>query len=80
MINEMEHVEMVRPASLSIVLYRRMGWGEKEYLAWSQKLLRDQVAFVTPSKWEGESVARFAFLHPDTSEELVRKILESMRD
>ncbi len=80
MINEMEHVEMVRPASLSIVLYRRMGWGEKEYLTWSQKLLRDQVAFVTPSKWEGESVARFAFLHPDTSEELVRKILESMRD
>ena len=80
MINEMDHVEMIRPASLSIVLYRRKGWGEKQYLEWSQQLLRDQIAFVTPSKWEGESVARFAFLHPDTSEELVRSILESMRD
>ena len=80
MINEMDHVEMIRPASLSIVLYRRKGWGEKQYLEWSQQLLRDQIAFVAPSKWEGESVARFAFLHPDTSEELVRSILELMRD
>jgi hypothetical protein len=38
------------------------------------------VAFVTPTKWEGETVARLAFLHPDTSEELVIAILDSMRD
>jgi hypothetical protein len=38
------------------------------------------VAFVTPTKWEGETVARLAFLHPDTPDEMVRQILESMRD
>jgi hypothetical protein len=32
-----------------------------------------------PSAWEGETVARFAFLHPHTTIELVREILERMR-
>jgi hypothetical protein len=62
------------------VLFRRKGWSGEDYNAWSQQLLRDQVAFVTPTKWEGETVARLAFLHPDTPVEMVRAILESMRD
>jgi aromatic-L-amino-acid decarboxylase len=79
MINAMDHVELVRPASLSIVLFRRKGWSGEQYTKWSHQLLRDQVAFVTPTKWEGETVARLAFLHPNTTDELVRHILESMR-
>ena len=80
MIEQMDHVEMVRESSLSVVLYRRIGWSAQQYNEWSQQLLRDQIAFVTPTKWDGETVARLAFLHPDTSDELVREILESMRD
>ena len=80
LLQEMDHVELVRPSSLSIVLFRRKGWSDEQYTAWSHQLLRDQIAFVTPTKWEGETVARLAFLHPDTSEELVRTILNSMRD
>jgi glutamate/tyrosine decarboxylase-like PLP-dependent enzyme len=80
LINEMDHVEMVRPSSLSIVLFRRIGWEPEQYNEWSQQLLRDQIAFVTPTKWEGETVARLAFLHPDTPDEMVVAILESMRD
>ncbi|NNN01746.1 MAG: aspartate aminotransferase family protein [Acidimicrobiaceae bacterium] len=76
----LDHVELVRPASLSVVLYRRIGWSDAQYTEWSHRLLRDQVAFVTPTKWEGETVARLAFLHPDTTDDLVREILESMRD
>jgi glutamate/tyrosine decarboxylase-like PLP-dependent enzyme len=80
MIDEMDHVEMGRPSSLSIVLFRRKGWPAERYTQWSHQLLRDQIAFVTPTKWEGETVARLAFLHPDTTDDLVRRILESMRD
>jgi aromatic-L-amino-acid decarboxylase len=80
LINEMDHVQMVRPSSLSIVLFRRLGWEPEQYNQWSQQLLRDQIAFVTPTKWEGETVARLAFLHPDTPDEMVVAILESMRD
>jgi glutamate/tyrosine decarboxylase-like PLP-dependent enzyme len=77
-IDAMQGLEVVRHASLSIVLYRRTGWNEAQYLEWSEKLLRDQIAFVTPTRWEGEMVARLAFLHPDTTDELVGQILDSM--
>jgi glutamate/tyrosine decarboxylase-like PLP-dependent enzyme len=80
MIEKRDYVELVRPVSLSIVLFRRRGWTAEQYQEWSHQLLRDQIAFVTPTKWEGETVARFAFLHPDTSEELVAQILDTMRD
>jgi aromatic-L-amino-acid decarboxylase len=70
----------VRPAGLSVVLFRRRGWDGARYNAWGQELLNRQVAFVTPTKWEGETVGRLAFLHPDTTEELVTEILDSTRD
>jgi glutamate/tyrosine decarboxylase-like PLP-dependent enzyme len=79
-IEALDHLEMVRPVSLSIVLFRRKGWTTEQYTQWSHQLLRDQIAFVTPTKWEGETVGRLAFLHPNTTDELVDEILESMRD
>ena len=75
-----DHLELVRPAGLSVVLFRRRGWDGARYNAWGQELLNRQVAFVTPTKWEGETVGRLAFLHPDTTEELVTEILDSTRD
>lgn len=78
LINSLDHVELCREPVLSIVLFRRRGWGPDDYNAWSRELLREQIAFVTPTKWEGETVARFAFLHPDTTMEIVREVLDSM--
>ena len=78
MITEAEHLELVRPPGLSIVLFRRVGWNDEEYARWSTRLLAEQVGFVTPTKWLGETVARFAFLHPETTEERVAEILATM--
>jgi glutamate/tyrosine decarboxylase-like PLP-dependent enzyme len=72
------HVELVRDPGLSIVLFRRLGWAKLDYDAWSARLLHDQIAFVTPTSWEGETVARFAFLHPNTTVEMINEILASM--
>ena len=80
LIIESDHLEMVRPSSLSIVLFRRKGWSAERYNEWSHELLRSQIAFVTPTKWEGETVGRIAFLHPNTTEAMVREILDSLRD
>ena len=80
MIEERNELEMVRASSLSIVLFRRKGWDAERYGQWSHDLLRRQVAFVTPTKWEGETVARLAFLHPNTTDEMVAEILDSMKD
>jgi aromatic-L-amino-acid/L-tryptophan decarboxylase len=79
LIDSLEHVEVCRHPTLSIVLFRRLGWSADDYYEWSRRLLQEQIALVTPSKWEGETVARFAFLHPDTTMEIVREILDSMR-
>ena len=75
LIDGLPHLELVREPELSIVLFRRTGWGRAEYDAWSARLLMDQTGFVTPTEWGGEPVARFAFLHPDTTLDIVREIL-----
>jgi aromatic-L-amino-acid/L-tryptophan decarboxylase len=79
LIGSLDHVELCRDPMLSIVLFRRKGWSAEQYHAWSRQLLADQIALVTPTKWEGESVARFAFLNPDTTMDIVSEVLESMR-
>jgi aromatic-L-amino-acid decarboxylase len=72
------HLELIREPELGVVLFRRHGWEPARYTAWADQLLRDQVAFIPPSAWEGETVARFAFLHPHTSMDLVREVLDRM--
>jgi len=71
-------LELIREPELSTVLFRRAGWGPEDYQAWSDRLLAGQIAFVTPTGWEGETVARFAFLHPHTTLGIVEEILETM--
>jgi aromatic-L-amino-acid/L-tryptophan decarboxylase len=79
-IDETPYVELVRQPGLSIVLFRRPGWDKADYEAWSARLLHDQIGFVTPTTWEGETVARFAFLHPNTTLEMIDEILGSMSE
>ncbi len=77
-IGSRDYLELVRPPELSVVLFRRRGWVPEQYAAWSESLLEDQVAFMPPSAWEGQTVARFAFLHPHTSMDLVTSVLDRM--
>jgi glutamate/tyrosine decarboxylase-like PLP-dependent enzyme len=72
------HLELVREPELSIVLFRRRGWSTSDYDEWSVRLLAQQVGFVTPTSWEGETVARLAFLHPGTTLTMVEEILATM--
>jgi aromatic-L-amino-acid/L-tryptophan decarboxylase len=72
------YLELIREPDLAVVLFRRTGWGSEQYTRWADQLLDDQVAFIPPTSWEGETVARFAFLHPRTSMNLVGEILDRM--
>ncbi|MCJ7672668.1 MAG: pyridoxal-dependent decarboxylase [Acidimicrobiia bacterium] len=72
------HVALVREPDLSVVLFRRPGWDEADYADWSSRLLRDQVAFVLPTRWRGEMVGRAVFLHPDTTIEMFDEVLAAM--
>ncbi len=77
-IKSRDQLELIREPDLGVVLFRRRGWTPAQYAEWADRLLQDQVAFIPPSAWEGETVARFAFLHPRTSMDLVREILDRM--
>lgn len=77
LIEDLPHVELLREPGLSIVLWRRPGWGKEDYLRLQNELLAEQVAFATPTVWEGEVVGRFALLHPSTTIEMVEAVLEA---
>ena len=78
MIDDLPYLELIREPELSVVLFRRQGWGRDDYLGWCDRLLRDQRAHVAPTGWEGEPCARLGFGHPQTSIELVEALLASM--
>lgn len=72
-------LELVREPTLSVVLFRRQGWSSYDYVAWSKRLLQDQVAFVTHTLWRGETVGRLVFLHPGTTTAMVDELLATLR-
>ena len=78
LIEQTPHVELVCEPELSILLFRRRGWSTPDYDAWTRRLLASQVGLVLPTSFEGEVVARLAFLHPDTTPEMVAEILATM--
>ncbi|WBL27418.1 pyridoxal phosphate-dependent decarboxylase family protein [Zunongwangia sp. HGR-M22] len=78
-IEAIDHVELVRPSSLSVVLFRRKGWSPEQYRDWTYKNHNSGFALVTPTKWKKETIARFCFINPDTTEDDIDKILESMK-
>jgi glutamate/tyrosine decarboxylase-like PLP-dependent enzyme len=82
MISGTEFTELVRPPSLSCVLFRRLGWTPEDYKRWTYENHRKGFALVAPTKWNtadsNGTVARFCFINPDTSEDDIRNILDSM--
>lgn len=82
LIEKMSHVELVRKPSLSCVLYRRIGWKPEDYTHWTYENHKKGFALVTPTKWKNgdtfETVSRFCFINPDTTENDICMILDSM--
>ncbi len=82
LITEHPLLELVREPSLSCVLYRRKGWTPNDYRNWTYDNHKTGFALVTPTKWKTtdgyETVSRFCFINPDTTEQDIRAILNSM--
>jgi L-2,4-diaminobutyrate decarboxylase len=72
------NLELLREPSLSIVAFTRKGWTMAEYKAWSDKLLADQIGFVTPSTHKGEPILRFAIVNPWTNASDIEAILATL--
>lgn len=71
-------LELVIEPSLSVVLWRRKGWNAKDYRNLQDQLIQSQTAFVTPTSWQGETVGRFAFVHPATTINMVKQVFAAL--
>ena len=71
-------LELIMEPDLSVVLFRRLGWGPDEYEAYWRRLLDEQIGFVQPTSWEGEKVMRLCFINPRTTMEHVRAVLRGL--
>ena len=72
------NLELLMEPELSIVAFTRKGWNKEDYQRWSDKLLQDQIGFVTPSSHEGKPILRFAIVNPWTNVDDLEKILETL--
>lgn len=71
-------LELLVEPNLSIVAFTRPGWDAAEYQAWSDKLLADQIGFVTPSAHNGQPILRFAIVNPWTQVSDIEAILATL--
>jgi glutamate/tyrosine decarboxylase-like PLP-dependent enzyme len=72
------NLKLVIEPSLSIVAFERVGWSSDDYEKWSDKLLADQIGFVTPSAHKGKPILRFAIVNPWTNEGDIAAILATL--
>ena len=75
LIRSLDHLELVTEPELSVVVFRRLGWSREQCAAWSDQLLADQVGFVVPTVWRGETVLRLCITNPRTTIDDVRACL-----
>jgi len=74
-----DHVELVTEPELTVVLFRRLGWGPADYQRWSDDQLRRGDSFVTPTSWRGETVLRWCLVNPVTTVADLAANLDSLR-
>ena len=78
LIKDHPNLELLMEPELSIVAFTRPGWEHVDYQRWSDKLLNDQIGFVTPSSHEGKPILRFAIVNPWTSLADIKIILATL--
>jgi glutamate/tyrosine decarboxylase-like PLP-dependent enzyme len=79
LVRRAEHLRLLLEPELSVVVFERLGWSADDYAEWSARLLQDQIAFVTPTKHDGQVCTRFAIVNPLTTVGDIAAIIETMR-
>jgi len=77
-VSEHPNLKLLVEPTLSIVAFERVGWSSADYEKWSDKLLADQIGFVTPSAHKGKPILRFAIVNPWTKESDISAILATL--
>jgi glutamate/tyrosine decarboxylase-like PLP-dependent enzyme len=78
LVKQHPNLDLLMEPNLSIVAFTRKGWQLNDYRAWSEKLLADQIGFVTPSSHKGQPILRFAIVNPWTQMSDIEAILATL--
>ena len=73
-----EELELVAEPELSVLVFRRRGWGPADYERWAAGLRESGRAFVLPTTHENEAVARLALVNPRTTLADIGIVLDAM--
>ncbi len=73
-----DHLRLVVPPELSVLLFERVGWAPEDYLTWSKKHALAGDFLCLPTQWQGEWVLRLAFVNPATPAGLVVAALDTL--
>lgn len=79
LIRSRSDLELVCEPTLSIVAFKKKGWTHDDYVRWSDKLLADQIGFVTPSSHNGQTILRFAIVNPWTRRADIDAIMDTLK-
>ena len=74
------YLELLVEPDLSVVGFHRVGWTPEDYQVWSAGLLETGQGLVLPTTHAGRTVTRFAIVNPQTTEDDVAAILDTMAD
>jgi L-2,4-diaminobutyrate decarboxylase len=75
-IDALPYLELLLRPELSVVVFRRSGWGAAQNRAWCARMLQEGTAMVQPTTFRGESVLRFCFVNPRTTPDDVQLLLD----
>jgi len=73
-----KHLELVTEPELSVILFRRSGWGPDEMLDWSGRHAAGGTILCVPTRWRDEAVFRLCIVSPDTDPAMVQGVLDTM--
>lgn len=73
-----DELELVADPELSVLVFRRRGWGADDYTRWAAGLRESGAAFVLPTTHDGETVARLALVNPRTTLADIEIVLDAM--
>jgi glutamate/tyrosine decarboxylase-like PLP-dependent enzyme len=78
LIAERDHVELLMEPTLSVLMFRRVGWNAADYRAWSDRQLAAGLTLTVPTAWRGETVLRFCVVNPRTTPDDLATILDTL--
>ena len=72
------HLDLILDPVLSVLAFRRTGWEQMDYDAWSAQLMEEGTAFVVPTQVDGEPALRICIVNPLTTVDDIAVVLDSL--